>query len=239
MHTLGRPPRRLTLLHLDGSENRLPAGGHRPAARRRDGRPGRQLGPPPRARPDRAGPGQAQRAARRRPSTSTACPPPRRSWSTPRSACTSARTCDRREPTRRVARPKAHEDRCPAAGLVVQLPRGRTSRRTSGSSCCAGRARSGSSTTTRTSPPTVTERPTGRVWSSGSTTAPTPTVLVRDGEGTAVRRAALGVQEARRHVWRWDGRSSAAGCSPTAATASSSGPGAARARPDSRPAPSP
>src|SRR6188472_343745 len=35
------------------------------------------------------------------------------------------------------------------------------------------------------------------------------TVLVRDGEGTAVRRAALGVQEARRHVWRWDGRSSA------------------------------
>ena len=27
MHTLGRPPRRLTLLHLDGSENRLPAAG--------------------------------------------------------------------------------------------------------------------------------------------------------------------------------------------------------------------
>ncbi len=27
MHTLGRPPRRLTLLHLDGSENRLPAHG--------------------------------------------------------------------------------------------------------------------------------------------------------------------------------------------------------------------
>ena len=25
MHNLGRPPRRLTLLHLDGSENRLPA----------------------------------------------------------------------------------------------------------------------------------------------------------------------------------------------------------------------
>ncbi len=24
VHTLGRPPRRLTLLHLDGSENRLP-----------------------------------------------------------------------------------------------------------------------------------------------------------------------------------------------------------------------
>ena len=27
VHTLGRPPRRLTLLHLDGSENRLPAPG--------------------------------------------------------------------------------------------------------------------------------------------------------------------------------------------------------------------
>src|SRR5690606_18176198 len=27
VHTLGRPPRRLTMLHLDGSENRLPAVG--------------------------------------------------------------------------------------------------------------------------------------------------------------------------------------------------------------------
>jgi folate-binding Fe-S cluster repair protein YgfZ len=27
VHTLGRPPRRLTLLHLDGSENRLPERG--------------------------------------------------------------------------------------------------------------------------------------------------------------------------------------------------------------------
>ena len=27
VHTLGRPPRRLTMLHLDGSENRLPAAG--------------------------------------------------------------------------------------------------------------------------------------------------------------------------------------------------------------------
>jgi hypothetical protein len=33
-------------------------------------------------------------------------------------------------------------------------------------------------------------------------------VLVRDRQGKAVRRAALGVREARRHVWRWDGRSS-------------------------------
>jgi folate-binding protein YgfZ len=36
VHTLGRPPRRLTLLHLDGSENRLPARGsalHTPEGR--------------------------------------------------------------------------------------------------------------------------------------------------------------------------------------------------------------
>ena len=31
VHTLGRPPRRLVLLHLDGSENRLPAVGRRAA----------------------------------------------------------------------------------------------------------------------------------------------------------------------------------------------------------------
>ena len=30
VHTLGRPPRRLTLLHLDGTENRLPPRRHRP-----------------------------------------------------------------------------------------------------------------------------------------------------------------------------------------------------------------
>ena len=39
VHTLGKPPRRLTLLHLDGSDNRLPARGRRPAswARRSSG----------------------------------------------------------------------------------------------------------------------------------------------------------------------------------------------------------
>ena len=65
VHTLGRPPRRLTLLHLDGSENRLPAVGADAAARRQGRRLRRHLGPPPRARPDRAGHGQAQRAPRR------------------------------------------------------------------------------------------------------------------------------------------------------------------------------
>ncbi len=34
-------------------------------------------------------------------------------------------------------------------------------------------------------------------------------VLVRNSDGKAVNRAALGVQEARKHRWRWDGRSAA------------------------------
>ena len=55
VHTLGRPPRRLTLLHLDGSENRLPPVGAELLARRQGRRLRRHLGPPPRARPDRAG----------------------------------------------------------------------------------------------------------------------------------------------------------------------------------------
>ncbi|MGN6162800.1 MAG: CAF17-like 4Fe-4S cluster assembly/insertion protein YgfZ [Marmoricola sp.] len=36
VHTLGRPPRRLTLLHLDGSENRLPHAGSPARAAQRD-----------------------------------------------------------------------------------------------------------------------------------------------------------------------------------------------------------
>ena len=36
VHTLGRPPRRLTLLHLDGSDNRLPTRGA-PVRFRREG----------------------------------------------------------------------------------------------------------------------------------------------------------------------------------------------------------
>ncbi len=55
VHTLGRPPRRLTLLHLDGSENRLPAVRQRAQARRQGRRVRRHLRPPPRAGPDRAG----------------------------------------------------------------------------------------------------------------------------------------------------------------------------------------
>ena len=71
VHNLGRPPRRLTLLHLDGSENRLPTRGapvtYRGRAilagrRSRDpGRHRRQLRPPLRGRPDRPCPAQAKR----------------------------------------------------------------------------------------------------------------------------------------------------------------------------------
>ena len=50
MHNLGRPPRRLTLLHLDGSENRLPAVGCRAESGEKVGRLRRHLRPPPRAR---------------------------------------------------------------------------------------------------------------------------------------------------------------------------------------------
>ena len=94
VHTLGRPPRRLTLLHLDGSENRLPAAGTRPASTGDKvvgfvGTSARhhELGPIALALVKR------NVAARRRSSTPTACPPPRRSWSTPRSACTSGPSC--------------------------------------------------------------------------------------------------------------------------------------------------
>ena len=93
VHTLGRPPRRLTLLHLDGSVNRLPARGDGAGGRRQPGRLRRYVGPAPRARPDRPRDGQAQRRVSTWCSTSTGSPPPRRSWSTPRSACTCGRSC--------------------------------------------------------------------------------------------------------------------------------------------------
>ena len=96
VHTLGRPPRRLTLLHLDGSDNRLPTRGAAGAPRREGGRLRRQLRPPLRGRPDRAGPDQAQRAARRRARGRRPARRPRRSWSTPRSACTCARCAEAR-----------------------------------------------------------------------------------------------------------------------------------------------
>ena len=65
VHNLGRPPRRLVFLHLDGSGHTLPARGD---ARELDGRAGRlpHLGRPAlRGRPDRAGAGQAQHRPRR------------------------------------------------------------------------------------------------------------------------------------------------------------------------------
>ncbi len=67
VHNLGRPPRRLVFLHLDGSGHVLPDS-------RGDGGPGRACRRPRdqrraslRGRPDRARPGQAQHPPRRRP----------------------------------------------------------------------------------------------------------------------------------------------------------------------------
>ena len=66
VHTLGRPPRRLALLHLDGSENRLPAvGADLLLGEKSVGFVG-LLGPAPRAGPDRARAGEAERRPRRR-----------------------------------------------------------------------------------------------------------------------------------------------------------------------------
>ena len=65
VHNLGRPPRRLVLLHLDGSEASLPS----PRRRRTPRRPRRRLrhdaGPPPRARADRARRREASDSRRR------------------------------------------------------------------------------------------------------------------------------------------------------------------------------
>ena len=63
VHTLGRPPRRLTMLHLDGSDNRLPERGTDLLLGEQGRRLRRHQRPSPRAGTDRAGHGQAQRAA--------------------------------------------------------------------------------------------------------------------------------------------------------------------------------
>ena len=66
VHNLGRPPRRLVLLHLDGSRGR-PAGARRRRYGSADahGRLRHHRRAPPRAGAGRARPGQAQRAGRR------------------------------------------------------------------------------------------------------------------------------------------------------------------------------
>ena len=97
VHTLGRPPRRLTLLHLDGSENRLPAvGAELTNGEKVVGFVGtsarhHELGPIALAMVKRNVPLDAAARGRR---------PHRRPggrWSTPRSACTSGR-CGRSGP---------------------------------------------------------------------------------------------------------------------------------------------
>ena len=62
VHNLGRPPRRLVLLHLDGiTTDELPAPGTPVPRRRPDGRVRRHRRAPLRARADRAGRGEAER----------------------------------------------------------------------------------------------------------------------------------------------------------------------------------
>ena len=69
VHNLGHPPRRLVFLHLDGSADRLPGHGDPVELdgldRGHSGRVHRVCGLALRARPDRAGPGQADRAGGR------------------------------------------------------------------------------------------------------------------------------------------------------------------------------
>ena len=121
VHTLGRPPRRLTLLHLDGSRTGCRAVGvDLLLGEKSVGFVGSSR-PPPRARPDRAGAGQAQRRPGRRSSSSTGCRPPRRSWSTPRSAC----TCARAALTRRV---RARHDGCGSSDVEAAGQGGGTGR---------------------------------------------------------------------------------------------------------------
>ena len=65
VHNLGHPPRRLVFLHLDGSADRLPGHGDPVELDGGRGRVHRVYGLALRARPDRAGPGQADRAGGR------------------------------------------------------------------------------------------------------------------------------------------------------------------------------
>ena len=64
VHNLGHPPRRLVFLQLDGSSDRLPRARRPGRARRGHGRVRRVRRPALRARADRAGDGEADRAGR-------------------------------------------------------------------------------------------------------------------------------------------------------------------------------
>ena len=79
VHNLGHPPRRLVFLHLDGSEDRLPAHGDPVTLDGRRGRVRRLGRAALRARADRARPGQADGPGRRHAAGRRACPRRRRS----------------------------------------------------------------------------------------------------------------------------------------------------------------
>ena len=95
VHTLGRPPRRLTLLHLDGSDNRLPTRGA-PVLTRRNARSASSAARPATTSTARSPwPCSSATCPSTPSSRPTACPRARRSSSTPRSGCTCARCADR------------------------------------------------------------------------------------------------------------------------------------------------
>ena len=101
VHTLGRPPRRLTLLHLDGRRAGCPTG-HRPVSATAHGRHGSALAATTSSARSRWR--WSSGTSRSTPTCSpTGSPPARRSWSTPRSGCTSERhePDDPRQPTDR------------------------------------------------------------------------------------------------------------------------------------------
>ena len=100
VHNLGRPPRRLVRLHLDGSVDHLPAHGY--AVRAGDKQVGfigsaarhHELGPIALALVKRNVDADAVLEIVRRPRISRRSPRRRSSWSTPRPACTSAPGCE-------------------------------------------------------------------------------------------------------------------------------------------------
>ena len=80
VHNLGHPPRRLVLLHLDGSADRLPGHGD-PVSGRCGGGLRRVCGAPLRTRAHRARARQADHPGDRATARRAASPPRRRSWS--------------------------------------------------------------------------------------------------------------------------------------------------------------
>ena len=119
VYNLGRPPRRLTLLHLDGSVDRLPELGADVLLDGRRRRPDGHLRAPLRTRPDRARTAQADGTPTDAELPSTGSPRPRRCSSTPTPGCTGVPSRGwagpERAPRRSLARPAGGARRSPSA----------------------------------------------------------------------------------------------------------------------------